>query len=120
MRGVGAEYPHPHVCALSTGKDFMAILFSKVKMAASVAKISNTRTVVKSGVRIVPSVRGDILIEEISEAVSSEKDTMTRGKSPIHKQIPPNTDIGAYISAEFSFTCVLSKERLWPKNIAPK
>src|SRR3989338_5976359 len=106
MRAVGTEYPQPQVCAFSTGKNRVDILLSKVRTAMTSTTTSNIRTTVSRGATIIFSIAGETAEEVIVAAARRANDTITAGKSPIHKQIPPSTAMGAHISAEFSFTRV--------------
>src|SRR3989344_5702002 len=99
------------------GKTFIEILFKKTKMAMATIKMTKTKIIVNRGEMIISSVMGEIWMEEMFEAALKAKDTIVEGKKPIHKQIPPSTAMGAHRIQEFSFTCVVSIERLFPKNI---
>ena len=76
IRLVGAEYPQAHVSAFSMGKTFIEILLNKSKTAMGIIKMINTKIIVKRGEMIVPSVMGEIWMEEMVEAALKAKDTI--------------------------------------------
>ena len=62
IRFVGWEYPQPHVSDFSMAKNFIEILFNKVRTAMAIIKISNTTTTIKRGEMIVPAAIGEVLM----------------------------------------------------------